>query len=285
MSKDLERSLKDRIKAIAKEQNRAFNDVWKALALERFLVRLSRSNELDQFIFKGGFLLSKYLRLGRETADLDFSLTGIEGSVESIRAVVQKILSSPYDDGFSFIDIAVQEMNHPHMPYPGYVVTSIVCLGQTKTTIRMDLGIGDQIVPEKKSLTLLSHNNKPLFESEISIKAYPLSYIFAEKLEAIVYRGGTNSRMKDFYDIMVISKLADFDLTTNKTVVTSVFKHRKTELPTKLAYDSQAIDNLSRSWKRFLGALEEEYSKNLPEEFGDVVTKIDDLLKIIRSES
>lgn len=57
MSKDLERSLKDRIKAIAKAQNRAFNDLWKTLVLERFLVRLSRSDKLDQLIFKGGFLL------------------------------------------------------------------------------------------------------------------------------------------------------------------------------------------------------------------------------------
>lgn len=86
MSKDLERSLKDRIKAIAKAQNRALNDVWKALALERFLARLARSEQLENFIFKGGFLLGKYLRLGRETIDLDFSLTGTEGTVAAIRA-------------------------------------------------------------------------------------------------------------------------------------------------------------------------------------------------------
>lgn len=91
MSKDLERSLKDRVKAIAKAQNRAFNDVWKALALERFLVRLSRSDKQSRFVFKGGYLLSKYMRLGRETTDLDFSLSGTEGTVETVQSLIEEI--------------------------------------------------------------------------------------------------------------------------------------------------------------------------------------------------
>lgn len=278
MSKDIERSVKDRIKAIAKAQNRAFNDLWKTLALERFLARLARSDKLDQLIFKGGFLLSKYLQLGRETADLDFSLTKTTGSIESVRALIAEILSLPYHDGFSFQDLVVEEMRHPHMEYPGYAVTTITCLGQTRTTIRMDLGIGDQVIPEKRSLALLALNNKPLFESEISIQVYPLSYIFAEKLEAIVYRGGTNSRMKDFYDIIVISKLPGFDLKASAAVVGSVFKHRKTVLPKKLSYDQQAIDVLSRGWKRFIGTLEDEFADNMPKEFMEVVAEIEDLL-------
>lgn len=278
MSKELERSLKDRIKAIAKVQNRAFNDLWKTLALERFLARLARSDKLDQFIFKGGFLLSKYLRLGRETADLDFSLTKTTSSIESVSTLIEEILSLPYDDGFSFQDLVVAEMRHPHMDYPGYAVTTIACLGQTRTTIRMDIGIGDQVVPERRSLALLALNSKPLFESDISIQVYPLSYIFAEKLEAIVYRGGTNSRMKDFYDVIVISKLPDLDLKASAIVVGSVFEHRKTVLPKKLSYNQQAIDVLSRGWKRFIGTLEDEFANNVPKEFVEVVAEIEDLL-------
>lgn len=279
MSKDLERSLKDRIKAIAKVQNRAFNDLWKTLALERFLARLARSDKLDRFIFKGGFLLSKYLRLGRETADLDFSLTKTPGSSESVKELIQEILSLPYDDGFTFESLIVEEMRHPHMNYPGYSVMTIACLGQTRTTIRMDLGIGDQVIPETKSLALLALNNKPLFEAEISIQVYPLSYIFAEKLEAIVYRGGTNSRMKDFYDLIALSQFTEFDYRASSDVIRSVFTHRGTVLPTKLSYDSQAITTLSRGWKRFIETLEDEFAKNIPREFVEVVTKLNELLK------
>jgi predicted nucleotidyltransferase component of viral defense system len=118
MSKDLERSLKDRIKAIAKAQNRAFNDLWKTLVLERFLARLARSDRLDQLIFKGGFLLSKYLRLGRETADLDFSLKNTNGSMETIRDLIEGIIALPGDDGFIFSNISVEQMDNPHMQYP-----------------------------------------------------------------------------------------------------------------------------------------------------------------------
>lgn len=279
MSKDLERSLKDRIKAIAKAQNRAFNDVWKALALERFLARLARSDKLDRFIFKGGYLLGKYLRLGRETIDLDFSLTGTEGTVDAIRALIEEILSLPYDDGFTFEGLEVQEMNHPHMNHPGYEARTTACLGQTRTKIRMDLGIGDKVVPVKKTLPLLALNDKPLFESEISIQAYPLSYIFAEKMEAVVYRGGTNSRMKDFYDLIALSQLADFSPQDHADVVRSVFEHRGTSLPTTLSYDKEAIETMSRNWKRFVGTLEEEFQANVPAGFSAVVDKIDDMIK------
>lgn len=278
MSKDLERSLKDRIKAIARAQNRAFNDVWKALALERFLARLARSDQLDRFIFKGGFLLSKYLRLGRETTDLDFSLTNTQGAVDSIKSLMNEILSLPYDDGFIFDGLEIQEMRHPHMNYPGYEVMTTACLGQTRTKVRIDLGIGDQVIPEKKSLSFLAINNKPLFESEIAIQAYPLAYIFAEKLEAVVYRGGTNSRMKDFYDLIVLSQLPDFNPEEHREVIQAVFQHRATTLPTNLSYDAEAIGSLSRYWKRFVGALEEEFQGHVPAEFSEVVQEIDRML-------
>jgi predicted nucleotidyltransferase component of viral defense system len=281
MSKDLERSLKYRIKAIAKAQNRAFNDVWKALALERFLARLARSEKLENFIFKGGFLLGKYFPLGRETIDLDFSLTGTEGTADSIRVLIEEILSLPYHDGFTFEGIEVQEMRHPHMKYPGYEVRTTAYLGQTRTKIRMDIGIGDQVVPEKKTLPLLALNDKPLFESEISIQAYPLSYIFAEKMEAVVYRGGTNSRMKDFYDLIALSQLANFEVKDNAEVVRSVFEHRGTTLPRTLSYDTEAIETMSRNWKRFIGSLEDEFQGRVPAEFVAVIEKIDLLLKTL----
>lgn len=279
MSKDFERSLKDRIKSIAKAQNRAFNDLWKTLVLERFLVRLSRSNKLDKMIFKGGFLLSRYLRLGRETADLDFSLKQTAASMESVRGLVEEILSVQSDDGFIFTEVTVNEMNHPHMEYPGYEVSAIACLGQTRTSIRIDLGIGDKVSAESRSIELLALNNKPLFESEISLQVYPLPYIFAEKLEAIVYRGGTNSRMKDFYDILLISGLPDFDLKGFGPIVRLVFDHRKTAITSALKYDDQALETLRRSWQRFLGALEDESSENVPSEFNEVVLKINALLE------
>ena len=66
-----EQALKERVKAIAGAENRTFGEVWKRLLLERFLVRLSRSEYADRLIFKGGLLLSHYFDIGRETKDID----------------------------------------------------------------------------------------------------------------------------------------------------------------------------------------------------------------------
>ena len=155
----------------------------------------------------------------------------------------------------------------------------IARLGQTRTAIRIDLGIGDKVSAESRSIELLALNNKPLFELEISLQVYPLSYIFAEKLEAIVYRGGANSRMKDFYDILLISGLTDFDLKGFSPIVRSVFDHRKTTIASALKYDDQALETLSRNWRRFLGALENEFSENVSSDFNEVVLKINALLE------
>ena len=278
MSKDLERSLKDRVKEIAKAERRAFNDVWKALILERFLVRLARSANLEKMIFKGGFLLSKYLDIGRETTDLDFSLTNIVGSIDSVRDLIRSIMDVPCDDGFSFQDLEIEEMTHPHMNYAGYEVTALALLGGTRTSIRIDLGVGDRVTPERKSLLLLTLNNKPLFESEISIQVYPLSYIFAEKLEAVVYRGGTNSRMKDFYDLLVLRKMSEFNVSAASVVIRSVFSDLGTAIPNRLSFDNQAIATMSRGWKRFVDVIDEKFKNEVPLDFSEVLLKINEIL-------
>lgn len=74
MSKDIECSVKDKLKIIAKEQNKRFNELWLNLVLERFLARLSGSAYAKKFVFKGGMLLARYIPLQRETKDLDFLL-------------------------------------------------------------------------------------------------------------------------------------------------------------------------------------------------------------------
>lgn len=74
MTKSIEQSIKDKVKTISKEQNRQFGEVWQAVILERFLVRVSQSEYKNQFIFKGGLCLQKYLKVGRSTMDLDFLL-------------------------------------------------------------------------------------------------------------------------------------------------------------------------------------------------------------------
>jgi hypothetical protein len=85
--------------------------------------------------------------------------------------------------------------------------------------------------------------------------------------------------MKDFYDLIAVSQLAEFNPREHAEVVRSVFDHRSTPLPTALSYDSEAIETMSRNWKRFIGALEEEFQANVPAEFAAVIEKIELLLR------
>lgn len=97
-----EQALKDRIKTIAREKGIPFNECWKKLLLERFLLRLSRSDYDNNFIFKGGFLLAYMMEIGRETIDLDFLLTRMETSENEIKKAMIEVVSIKSTDGFLF---------------------------------------------------------------------------------------------------------------------------------------------------------------------------------------
>jgi predicted nucleotidyltransferase component of viral defense system len=91
-----EQALKERLKVIAKEKNTVFQDVWNQLLLERFLVRLADSEFSEQFIFKGGLLLSKYLEIGRETRDLDFLIDKLDTTSKHISLDISVIFRAFY---------------------------------------------------------------------------------------------------------------------------------------------------------------------------------------------
>lgn len=130
-----ERSIKDRIGVVAHEKQLPFNTVWQMLVLERFLARLARSKYRNQFIFKGGMLLSYYHSLGRETTDLDFLYRQAKGELASIKSALAEIINLNLDDGFTFELFNVSEVDHIQTPYPGYAVEIFAKCGATKTKI------------------------------------------------------------------------------------------------------------------------------------------------------
>jgi len=113
-------ALIDRIHKIAKDKNVLFNECWRQLLLARFLARLSRSEYSDKFIFKGGFLLSYMIEIGRETSDLDFLLTKMNASKEEIKDATEEIASVILGDGFTFLYENIEPLEQPHMNYPGF---------------------------------------------------------------------------------------------------------------------------------------------------------------------
>jgi predicted nucleotidyltransferase component of viral defense system len=225
MKSAIEQSIKEKIKVLAKERETTFTELWRNLILERFLTRLARSSYKEKFILKGGTLLAKYIYLGRETQDLDFFILKVSSTEDSLRAVLQEICDVNASDSFAFEVAKIKILDHAQKAYTGAEITLQALFGATKTIMRMDLGFSDRVDPIEYPIDLTATSKGPLFENRISLRCYPKEFIFAEKLETIVFRGGGNTRMKDFHDLYSLVVLDVLNRSLAKKAVQLVFHH------------------------------------------------------------
>jgi predicted nucleotidyltransferase component of viral defense system len=270
-----EQALKERIKRISKEKNISFNECFKKLLLERFLARLSKSPYANKFIFKGGFLLSYMIKIGRETKDLDFLITRMEGTKKEIEKAILSIILEKSTDGFIFSIEKFGLLAQPHMAYPGYRATINIVFGKMKNQIQIDIGIGDIVNPKKQNLSLFKYRDNPIFEKEISLLIYPPETIFAEKLESIIFRGEVNSRMKDYHDLLLLIREKKIIKFSNlKTVLDKTFENRGTFFKS-IKFEKSAIENLQKQWKRHLKNLDDIAKElKLPNEIDSIIKEI-----------
>lgn len=267
-----EQALKDRLQTIARERAIPFNSCWKQLLLERFLVRLSRSAHINKFIFKGGFLLSYMMKIGRETVDLDFLLTRMNAEVKGLQEVFEEIVTAPSEDGFVFSFEGIEILSQPHMEYPGYRTTLKVSFAKMKDKIHVDVGIGDIVEPQNKKIKLLEYRGKPFFEESISLLVYPIETIFAEKLETILSKGARNSRMKDFHDLLLLLREKSLQSSTQlHDNVQKTFEHRGTTLKL-IQFDEAGHKALQQLWTAHLQGLGDVAKElELPENIKEVI--------------
>lgn len=274
-----EQALKDRIHAIALEKGMTFNECWKQLLLVRFLARLSRSKQSEKFIFKGGFLLSYMLEIGRETTDLDFLLTRMTTSQQEILEAIEEIASISLKDGFSFIYESIDLLEQPHMDYPGYRITLKSEFNRMKDKIQIDVGVGDVVNPEERGLRLFNYKGKPLFESEISLLVYPPETIFAEKLETILSKGMGNSRMKDYHDLILLSRSTGLIEKNNlQNAISDTFQNRGTILE-PINFNKDELRPLQKLWTVHLNSLGNKIDNlDLPLEIQEVIQELNRFL-------
>jgi predicted nucleotidyltransferase component of viral defense system len=261
--------IKDRIKIIAKEKQIHFNACWKILLLERFLSRLARSSHANKFIFKGGSLLSYLMKIGRETADLDFLLTRMKAEKKGLQETFGEIISVPSEDGFNFIFDSIDLLRQPHMGYPGYRVTLKT---ETNDKVQIDIGIGDRVEPLTREILLVQSNGKPLFENTISLLVYPTETIFSEKLETILSKGASNTRLKDYHDlILLLRNKGMLNSEKLKTDITNTFAHRNT-IPRLIKFDVISLRRIQQLWAAHLNGLGNSVKKfNLPSEIATAI--------------
>ncbi len=270
-----EQGLKERIHLVAKEKGIPFNIAWKQLLFERFLSRLSISDAMENFIFKGGFLLSYLMKIGRETTDLDFLVQRVDVRKDQIEEIFQKVCSIFVDDGFVFSFKKIEVLSQPHMDYEGFRVHLKVKFGHMIDAVLIDIGVGDIVTPKQQLIHLTACKGKPIFEKEIHLYAYPLDTVFAEKLETILSKGSQNSRMKDYHDIFLMQRQRELlDIKKLREAIQRTFENRGTSLR-KIQFDLKGMETIQGYWKfhcQDLGVIAEELG--IPQEVKQVIEEI-----------
>lgn len=197
------KQLKDLIRNLSKKKAADAQMLMRHYMMERFLERISLSEYKDKFILKGGILVTAMIGLNaRSTMDLDATVKGINVNAEDVEQIIVSIASVPLDDGVSFRIKSIGEIMD-EAEYPGIRVSMETKFDGVITPFKVDISTGDIITPKEVRYQL----KLMLEERAIDIWAYNLETILAEKLETIISRNTTNTRMRDFYDIHSLLQL------------------------------------------------------------------------------
>ena len=209
--------IKGRIKSVAKQNNADARTLMRIYMMERFLERLAQSEYRDNFIIKGGILVTAMIGVAhRSTMDIDTSMKNLNLSAEDALRVVNQVKDIDLDDGVSF---EVKDVSNimDEMEYPGIRVTMNANVGRLITPLKIGISTGDVITPRA-----IEFNYDLLLEDRsISLWSYNLETILAEKLQTVLARGILNTRMRDFYDIRML--LDTYEDKVNKVVLKDAF--------------------------------------------------------------
>lgn len=197
------RQLKDLIHNLSRKNSADAQILMRNYMMERFLERISLSEYKDKFILKGGMLVAAMVGLdARSTMDLDATVKGANVNVEDVENLISAIVTVPIDDGVKLQLKSISEIMD-EAEYPGIRVSMTTTFDGVVTPLKMDISTGDAITPRE-----VRYSFKLMLEDHsIDIWAYNLETVLAEKLETIITRATTNTRMRDFYDIYILDQL------------------------------------------------------------------------------
>lgn len=195
--------LKAIIKNIAKEKHISAQLVMQNFMLERLLERISVSKYQRNFILKGGFLIAAMVGLDtRATMDMDATIKGLPVNEQTVRRMFEEICNIELADEVTFSFRSIGEIREGD-EYTGYRISLSANYPPMAVPLKLDITTGDKITPKE-----IEYRFKLLLEDRsISVLAYNLETIMAEKLETVITRGDQNTRSRDYYDIYILAKL------------------------------------------------------------------------------
>jgi predicted nucleotidyltransferase component of viral defense system len=221
-------SVRQRLLDEAKRRGESFDYIASLYARERFLARLTASPHRSRLTLKGASVFAIWSDAHRPTRDLDFLGTG-SFELDDAVTIIREVVAMPGDDGLAFDRASVvAEPIREADEYHGVRIHLWATLDSVRIRMQIDIGVGDVVTPPAREATL------PTILDDFSaprVKVYPPETIVAEKLHAMVKLGIANSRMKDFFDVYLLSSAYEFDRELLAKAVSRTFKRRKTAIP------------------------------------------------------
>ena len=272
--------IKGRIKSVAKQNNADARTLMRIYMMERFLERLTQSEYRDNFIIKGGILVTAMIGVAhRSTMDIDTSMKNLNLSAEDALRVVNQVKDIDLDDGVSF---EVKDVSNimDEMEYPGIRVTMNANVGRLITPLKIDISTGDVITPRA-----IEFNYDLLLEDRsIKLWSYNLETILAEKLQTVLARGILNTRMRDFYDIRMLVDTYEDKVT--KAVLKDAFaatcKKRGTDNLQEQAEEIVKIIEADEQIQVLWRAYQKKYSYAADIDYASVIRGVRKLMDWIR---
>lgn len=252
--KDVSASVRARLLNLARSAGRDFQELTIRYTVERFLARLAESEHRDQFILKGAMLYIPW-KLDDKRTTMDLDLLGFGSpDMENLRMVFQQICDTEIeDDGLMFNkeSVTVTQIREESV-YDGVRIIVRVTLGSMPIRLQVDVGFGDQIVPAPQSAEFPAL----LAEHGPIIRSYSPEMVIAEKFNAMIVLGMANSRMKDYFDIWMLSRNFTIEAEVLREAIKQTFSKRRTEFPQNepiaLSEDFYSNESKQNQWKGFI---------------------------------
>jgi len=275
--KNVAASIRAKLQNKAKEGNRPFAEVLQYYAMERFLYRFSQSLYRDKFILKGALMFTVWdVPERRATLDIDF-LARYDNQIIAIEKVIKDIcmVDVPADGLIFDPKTVIGQKIKEDSDYEGVRIKFLGFLERSRVTMQIDMGFGDIIYPNPRVIDypVILDFPKP------HLKGYTLESVVAEKFESMIKLGLLNSRMKDYYDLWVMTRRFDFKGENLAEALKITFRHRKTPLPKQSPlFDEEIYDSKSDRqilWRAFLT---KGQVKQVPEKLSVVAKTIEKFL-------
>lgn len=254
-------SLKAKINNIAKNENISPQSVMQIYMLERLLERISKSKYKDNFILKGGMLISSIIGIdSRSTMDMDTTIKGFRLDIETLTKILKEVFDIDVGDNIDFKILKVENIREDD-EYCGMRVYISAIFDYMPTDLKIDITTGDKITFKE-----INYKYNLLLENRsIDIWSYNVETIIAEKYESIIKRSTLNTRIRDFYDIYMLIHLEKNNISYKmlKYAIIETSKHRKTfDILNDKNLVEEVIENLKndssmlKQWKKYQKAYE-----------------------------